>query len=1156
MLSIPLPDDLRRQLTEAFARQRCCRLPRLPLSATAFLAWQIQRAFGRTLVLVTDSLNTQDGLHRSLAAFAGPQAAQLLYFPAREPAAPGKGFAPAELLGDRLQTLIRLQDLRTPVLAVTCVQALMQTTPAPAALRAEFLKLKLREDHDPQELMARLEKMGYELEAEVQFKGQTARRGGLLDVWPLTDPHPSRIEFFGATVETIRAFDPADQRSFARARELLIPPADEKRLTPSGAAARSPLMAHLRGEVIYFWAEPPGQADGAGLPAPESAIESHAAAYEQTLRAVPNDIQARSPTPGPSQEGMLAKKRADLEDETMITFRQVRETIAGNASAWQCVSGWETGSAGPEDWRAAPLIDPGFRAVAPVAEPLRRLFEPDIFETRRRQWLDRLKERAARGLQIHFFFGTQGALDRFRATHAENPFHLHPGALADGFIHESLGLAVIAEANFMGFQKLLPGRYEPQARRPAARRRTAGDTITDWLSIEPGELVVHVDHGIGKYMGLNEIEFNGQRQEALVIEYAEKARLYVPAAQAHLLSRYIGVGKHPAAVHRLGGTRWRREQASAEQAVRDLAASLLEIQAVREAKAGVAFPPDTPWQHEFEAAFPYQETGDQEQAILEVKRDLEAARPMDRLVCGDVGYGKTEVAMRAAFKAVMAGKQAALLVPTTVLAQQHYEVFNARMGAYPIRVELLCRFRTRAEQQDVARRLATGAVDIVIGTHRLLQPDVRFKDLGLVIIDEEQRFGVEHKERLKQVKHLVDILTLTATPIPRTLYLSLTGARDISMIQTPPKARLAIETRVVKNDDAIVREAMLYELNRGGQIYFLHNRVRSIERVRERLQALAPPARIGVAHGQMPTGELARVMRAFSQGRLDLLLCTTIIESGVDIPNVNTIIIDRADRFGMADLYQLRGRVGRSARQAYAYLLLPVHGHLLDTPRRRLHAILEHADLGAGFRLAMRDLEIRGAGNLLGAEQSGHISAIGFELYCQLLRRTIAQLAGKPGPASLPSLLPSGRTPPRIVDVEVALDFIDFSAHADPGRSACLPAAYAEDERLRIGIYRKIAAAATDAEIRELREEFHDRFGPVPVPLARLLKIARLRILAAEKKITRIETRAGKVIFHRRAEPLQIGHRFPRLRAAGADAQLDEIRHWLGRVKEDGFGRE
>ncbi|MFA5044240.1 MAG: transcription-repair coupling factor, partial [Kiritimatiellia bacterium] len=1000
----------------------------------------------------------------------------------------------------------------------------------------------------------------YAFEPEVQEKGQAAWRGGILDIWPLNEEAPFRIEFVGATVETIRSFDPASQRSFARLKEVALPPVDEWNLMRAGTGARCLFMNYLPADPIYLWSEPwpsSGRPVIGDLPSAvhrPAGIRYHAAIY---------------------QEALDETKIADLT----IPFAGVQQVISKNTRAWQCLpdpvfaSTWsvereaESGEPGigngprgtdtPADWPPpAPQVDLGFRPVTALSAPRRdsALLEsgPDVFAERRRQWLASLGERAKHGLRVHIFFYTQGALDRFREINPEPAFHLHVGMLSDGFMQAELKLAVLSESNLLGRPKLLPDRAARTSRtRPTSRKAlaSAGATITDWTNLEPGDLVVHVDHGIGRYLGLYEIVFDGKRQEALAIEYAEKAKLYVPVAQAHLLSRYVGVGKHAPGLHRLGGARWSREKDAAERAVRDLAADLLAIQAARESKAGIAFPPDTPWQNEFEASFPYQETEDQERAILDVKRDMEASRPMDRLVCGDVGYGKTEVAMRGAFKCVMSGKQVAVLAPTTVLAQQHYEVFAERMAAYPVRVELLCRFRTPQEQADVVRALAVGGVDIVIGTHRLIQPDVHFKDLGLVIIDEEQRFGVGHKERFKHLQQLVDVLTLTATPIPRTLYMSLTGAKEISVIQTSPKARQAIETIVARNDDRVIRDAILRELNRGGQIYYLHNRVHSIERVRERLAKLVPEARIVVGHGQMPTAALAHVIQDFVRGDYDLLLCTTIIESGLDIPNVNTILIDRADRFGMADLYQLRGRVGRSSRKAYAYMLLPVHGHLLDISRRRIQAILEHTELGAGFRLAMRDLEIRGAGNLLGPEQSGHIAAIGFDLYCQLLRYTIAQMSKKEGPDK-----GAARLPTRIVHVEVKLDFIDLSAQAaDPAHSAFLPVAYVEDERLRIGVYRQIASAMTLEEIDGLREEFRDRFGPLPPPLERLLKIAALRILAAEKKITMIEVQEGKLILHRHAELLQIKNRFPRLHSQDADAQLDEIQHWLRRVEDKGF---
>jgi transcription-repair coupling factor (superfamily II helicase) len=655
--------------------------------------------------------------------------------------------------------------------------------------------------------------------------------------------------------------------------------------------------------------------------------------------------------------------------------------------------------------------------------------------------------------------------------------------------------------------------------------------------MEPGNLVVHVEHGVGRYLGLREITVNKQLTEALAIEYAEGAKLYVPVAQAHLLTRYVGVGRRNVPLHQLGGKRWNREKLAAERAVQDMAGTLLEIQASRDSQDGFAFPPDNPWQHELEAAFPYQETEDQESAIREVKKDMENKRPMDRLLCGDAGYGKTEVALRAAFKAVMAGRQVAVLVPTTILAQQHFQTFAERMAPFPVRIEMLSRFCSHSEQRGVIEGLAEGKVDIVIGTHSLLQPSLVFKELGLVIIDEEQKFGVLHKEQFKHIRRLVDVLTLTATPIPRTLYMSLTGARDLSTIQTPPQERLAVETIVTPDSDAVIREAVMRELNREGQVFYLHNRVRSIDRLRDRLQRLVPEARIGVGHGQMSAGGLAGIMRQFAAGEFDVLLCTTIIESGLDIPNANTILIDRADRFGLSELYQLRGRVGRSKHKAYAYMLLPAQAHVDPTARKRIQAIKQYSGSGAGFRLAMRDLEIRGAGNLLGADQSGHIAAVGFGLYCQLLRHTIAKRKGDPLPP--------------VIDVDITLDFISLSP-SDTGatHSAIIPVSYIEDERLRVSMYRRIAEAGFIKEVRSLRQAFRDRFGPIPAECERLLKLAEIRILAAEKKIKTVEVEDGKIMLKRHGDYLMTKGRFPRLSSDSPDIRLDELRRHL-RMKDE-----
>jgi transcription-repair coupling factor (superfamily II helicase) len=743
------------------------------------------------------------------------------------------------------------------------------------------------------------------------------------------------------------------------------------------------------------------------------------------------------------------------------------------------------------------------------------------------------------------------------------------GSLGQGFVAEEFGLVVVTDAEVFGRYKVQrPRRMKsPHA---AATRSVFDISFTDF---DPGDYVVHLQQGIGRFVGLESLPAPGgtkhgdgpvPEQECLVIEYARRdpeqppPKLYVPVTEAHLVSKYVGAGRAKPPLSTLGGNRWNKTKAQAAAAVRDLAADLLSLQAARDSQPGQALPPDTPWQREFESAFVYEETPDQVTAIEATRQDLEAARPMDRLICGDVGFGKTEVAIRAAFKAVMGGRQVAVLVPTTVLAQQHYNTFRERMADYPVRVELLSRFRSKHQQDQVIASLAGGGTDIVVGTHRLLSSDIAFKDLGLVVIDEEQRFGVAHKERLKQIRQQVDVLTLSATPIPRTLYLALTGARDMSTIETPPQDRLPVETIVAPFDEGIIREAIEREINRGGQVFFLHNRILDIEAVALKLKALLPNARIGIGHGQMKADDLEEVMTRFINGETDVLLSTTIIESGIDIPNANTIIIDRADRFGLSDLYQLRGRVGRYKHQAFAYLLIPRHAGLLADARKRISAIRQFSAPGSGFKIAMRDLEIRGAGNLLGKEQSGHITAVGFELYCQLLKESVHLLKGEP----------LKRAP----KVSLRLDFLDIGGLAGsqgmerPGKAtgnggsqrlrrrrtlseasgigpdvACFHPAYVPEPQQRIELYRRLAQIADSEALKALQAELRDRFGPIPGGVDLLLQLADLRLQAAAKQIEAIEVREDKLMLTRRGDYLMVGGRFPRLSKPTAEGRLKEI---------------
>jgi transcription-repair coupling factor (superfamily II helicase) len=757
-----------------------------------------------------------------------------------------------------------------------------------------------------------------------------------------------------------------------------------------------------------------------------------------------------------------------------------------------------------------------------------------VDEVKRERFFRQLREWRESGWGVSVFCNNEGEVERLRdllpAVEADAlTFVL--GTLTRGFTYPAAKVAVLSDAELFG-------RYRNnRARRLAIKRvrEQSARAQIDFSELSEDDLVVHLEHGIGRYEGMKTIprgEGDGAPEEVLVIAFANDARLYVPLDQSFLIAKYVGVGKRNPPLSVLGDGKWAKAKKSAEKAVFDYASRLLEVHASRETARGFAFPPDNKWVHEFESSFLYKETPDQLTAIAAAKADMESERPMDRLICGDVGFGKTEVAIRAAFKAVMAGKQVAVLVPTTVLAQQHYQNFRERMSDYPVTVETLSRFRTPAQQRKTLEGLRDGSVDIVVGTHRLISKDIAFKDLGLVVIDEEQRFGVLHKEKFKELFKLVDMLTLSATPIPRTLYLSLMGAKDMSTIETPPLNRIPVETLICPYDERIIRDAIEREMARQGQVYLLHNRVQSIEKLRHRVQELCPKARIVVGHGQMEEGELEDVMQQFVLGEADVLISTTIIESGLDIPNANTILIDRADRFGLADLYQLRGRVGRAQSKAYAYLLLPREMLTVGEARKRINAIKQYSSLGAGFKIAMRDLEIRGAGNILGTAQSGHIVTVGFDLYCALLRQAIAKLKGEKHRQR--------------VDVALRLDFV-ASRESDMGGDkerlpAFLPQTYIAEPKTRIQSYRRLAEVASAEQLAALREDWRDRFGPVPTAAEHLLALTEIKLLATARKLTGIEVRESKVMLTRSGDYILIGGKFPRLTSGDLARRLEELK--------------
>lgn len=784
---------------------------------------------------------------------------------------------------------------------------------------------------------------------------------------------------------------------------------------------------------------------------------------------------------------------------------------------------------GQEDFSTAIYEHPlgNFEAGDFVMQEVRReRAEKQITQWEQEQW------------HLGIFCPNQAEKERFSEICAAYP-HLASipfikGDLPEGFSIPSAKLAILSLSELFGrYQTQRSIRYATQEDK--ARKARAQASLKE---INPGDLIVHMSYGIGKLIGIGVSDDSGDEEMRLL--YHGNTILHVPLSQAHLVTKYIGLGNKAPNLSKIGDGKWAKAKKSAERAVADYAAQLLNIQAERNSDSGFSHAPDSKWMWEFESSFPFRETPDQLRAIAQTKADMESSQPMDRLICGDVGFGKTEVAIRAAFKCVTGGKQAAMLVPTTVLAEQHFNNFRARMSEYPIRIEMLSRFSSAAQIRSAIAGLADGSVDIVIGTHRLVSDDVIIKNPGLVIIDEEQRFGVKHKEKFKERFKGIDVLTLSATPIPRTLYIALMGARDMSTIETPPANRLPVQTSVCPYDERIIKQAIERELERGGQVFFLHNRVQTIELMKTKIQALVPNASVVIGHGQMPKDELEKVMRQFVNNKADILLATSIIESGIDIPNANTIIIDRADRFGLADLYQLRGRVGRSGHLAYAYLMLPRSALTTDDARKRVSAIKQYSELGSGFKIAMRDLEIRGAGNLLGTQQSGHIAAIGFDLYCQLLKQSVDQLQGK-------SII-------RKKECTLKADFICFSEAQFGGKSpkevlgAFIPASYMQDAALRISAYKDLAQAEKPKDLEHIRHNWLDRFGAIPVTAEHLIQTHMLRLYGAKANITHVEIAQQRLMLTRNGDLITLQGKFPRLTQIAPLKKLAEVIDLLKKI--------
>lgn len=1072
------------------------------------------RRFDGLLLVVAEEIRQAESLERTLRFFLGDWEGEVLSFPDWE-TLPYDVFSPLpELVSERLRTLSRLPEIGRGILVVP-VATLLQRLPPRSYIDAHSFRFGIGDRLPLPELRRRMDQAGYQNVSQVLSHGELATRGSLLDIFPMGSSRPYRIDLFDEEIESIRTFDPETQRTLEKVERVELLPARELPLDEAGISRfRQAFRLAFEGDPqrsIIYREVSNGNAPGG--------LEYYLPLFfEQTATLFDflpeRRLTLRLESVLDQAEQFLAQageryeqRRHDLERPLLPTeaIYQQRDELAAALNRGESIRLQRSeilerrkGYAAGHNFatKAPPPLAFQARAAQPATalqafienRPGRILFAAE--SAGRREML--LETLGGFGIRPRVVSGWE----EFLRSDLELALAVTP--LEEGLWLDQEGIVVITETQLLG-------ERVRQERRRREKIVDSEQVVRNLTELHPGAPVVHEEHGVGRYLGLQTLEVGGMQTEFLTLEYARGDKLYVPVSSLHLISRYSGASPENAPLHRLGGDQWARIRHKAAEQVRDVAAELLEIYARRAARQGYAFPPPGPEYAAFAAAFEFEETPDQQQAIDAVLADMESPHPMDRVVCGDVGFGKTEVAMRAAFLAAHAGRQVAVLVPTTLLTQQHYQNFSDRFADWPITVESLSRFRSAKEQQGIVKRLADGTVDIVVGTHKLLQQGIDFKRLGLVIIDEEHRFGVRQKERLKELRAEVDLLTLTATPIPRTLNMSLSGLRDLSIIATPPVARHPIKTFLSPWNDPLIGEACQREIKRGGQVYFLHNEVHTIENTAARIEKLLPQARIRIAHGQMRERELEAVMRDFYHQRFNILVCTTIIESGIDVPSANTIIIDRADKLGLAQLHQLRGRVGRSHHRAYAYLLTPPARSLTVDARKRLEAIESMEELGAGFTLATHDLEIRGAGELLGEEQSGEIHEIGFSLYTELLERAVKALR-------------SGEQP--------QLDRpLDHGAEIDLQLPALLPGDYIPDVHTRLVLYKRIASAATPGELKELQVEMIDRFGLLPEPVKALFGLAGLKLKANPLGIRKLEAgpEGGRIQFT--AEPrIDPGH--------------------------------
>jgi len=1046
-------------------------------AAKPYLIAALHEELNLPLMVVTGQPESARKLHEQLRAWCSPSA-ELHRLPELDflPYDSSQLSAVSYQMMERLRALAILalyEENDKPPLVVTSALAITSKTILQKDFVAACHILKPGMAAEPLELLRRWQSMGYEVEDVVEVPGQMSKRGGIIDVFPPCSQLPVRIEFFGTQIESMRCYDPESQRSTSPVSAVIVTPAKEfMPIADSCEVVNGSVFDYLGGDALLVLDDPEG-IEFTVTRLNEETQELRAAKMERG--ELPEDF----PSPYLTWEELESQMK-ERHRLTLLKAVSFQPSATGNGQALPFTRAQSYGS----------QLERFLKTAKQMLEQRQRVFVVSHQANRLAELLQKEDIHTSPASQIEQI-PPPGSITVLQ------------GSMDGGWLLDDR-LTLITDVELFGFVK------QPRAGPPAEPRRAGKKRPIphQWFlpQLAPGDYVVHVDHGIARFHGLARRSSDGMEREYLVLEYAAGDKLYVPTERIDRLSRYtcppglgrrVGAGDQAPHLSRLRTPEWQRTKKRVKESVAEIAHELLDLYAAREVAPGFAFCEDSLWQQELEASFPYMETPDQIEAIMTVKEDMEKTKPMDRLICGDVGYGKTEIALRAAFKAVMDNKQVAILVPTTVLAQQHFITFTERLQTFPLRVEMLSRFCPPEKEREVLEGLANGTVDICIGTHRLLQKDITFKDLGVVIIDEEQQFGVVQKEKLKQIRKEVDTLALSATPIPRTLHMSLTGVRDMSIVETPPEERLSVQTYVGVYDATLVRQVVLRELERNGQVFFVHNRVQSIAWAASKLQDLVPEARIAIAHGRMPEEQLEKVMTDFIAGKYDILVTTTIIQLGLDMPNVNTLIIDRADRFGLAQLYQLRGRVGRGINQAYAYFFFDEGRQLTPQAHKRLRTIFEATELGSGFGIAMKDLEIRGAGNLLGVKQSGHIAALGFDLYCQLLAEAVEELKAKQtGEARKSVVAGEAKELPSIA--------LPLDAH--------IPEEYVPNLNTRLSLYHRLARVEHIEEVEDVAREFKDRFGPLPEPVENLLYIVKIKVLAARAEVSSISTQGRQII--------------------------------------------